>query len=351
MGARAGRTALLLVCAVGLAEAKPPRRRVAPTPAGPCAILVTLDGVRWQEVFQGTDPGLGPTKGAPTLPLLLKKRPGTLLFGDPGTDVEVTIANGTSLSLPGYLTLLTGKKTRCANNRCDRVGIETLPERLVRELHLPARQVATLTSWELLAHAVEHVQGATFVNAGRVALDDGHPDARSRHLNQAERDDPPRKWARARFDAYTMAHALRYLRLHRPRYLHIGLNDADEWGHLGDYATYIKTLRRYDGWLRQLLGTLGGLGAYGKRCSVVVTTDHGRGTGAEWIDHRESAAARRVWLWVHGPLAQQLATPPAGARYSHLDLRPTVERLFGLAPCDGCTDGLPLRPPKRPRRR
>ncbi len=328
---------------VALAEARPPRRPAKPTLAGPCAILVTLDGVRWQEVFQGTDPGLGRTRGAPTLPVLLRKSQSTLLVGDPRRDVELTIANGSSLSLPGYLTLLSGKKTACATNKCGRVTVETLPERLVRELRLSARQVATIASWEVLAKAVERVAGATFVNAGQTPLQDGHSDARSRRLNRLDQADSPLRWRRARFDAYTFAHALRYLRIHKPRYLHIGLNDADEWGHLGDYPAYVKTLRRYDGWLRQLVATLGGLGAYGRGCSLLVTTDHGRGMGAAWTGHRQSEAARRVWLWVHGPLAKRLEAPPKGARHTHLDVRPTLERLFGLVPCDGCTAGLPER--------
>jgi hypothetical protein len=40
-------------------------------------------------------------------------------------------------------------------------------------------------------------------------------------------------------------------------------------------------------------------------------------------------------MWVRGPV------PPLDAHPTHADLRPTVEAVFGLPPCDRC--GPPLR--------
>jgi len=114
------------------------------------------------------------------------------------------------------------------------------------------------------------------------------------------------------------------------------LNDLDEYGHLSDYPKYISTLSLYDKWLSLLTDFLGLLGEYGKNTTIVLTTDHGRGDGEWWFDHGGAHSiepARPVWLASRGN-----CTPPTGefsqspGAHSHLSIRPTIEKLFGLMP-------------------
>lgn len=218
------------------------------------------------------------------------------------------VADPSLLSLPAYQSIFAGALTGCANNECGRVAVETFPERLVRELSLPRESVAVFASWEGLAEAVEHVPGTILVDAPRFLL----------------------PWQDSRPDVETFERALTHLRAHRPRFLCLALGDADEWAHRGDVGRYHAALARYDEWLDVLLRELAGMGGYGEQTTVIVTTDHGRGAGERWTGHGSlDPQARSIWLLARGPGVKPGST---SRRATHLDLRPTIEALFGLRP-------------------
>jgi len=255
-------------------------------------VLVTWDGVAREDFLD-----------ARRLPKFWSRRAdgGLIVGGLSGPEMGIAVR---PVSLPAYHSIFTGGPTSCAGNGCGRVDAETFPERLVRELSLPRTSVAAFASWARIADAVEHAPGTITVDAG--------PDGTS----------PPPPWLEARRDADTFARALRYLVERRPRFLYISLGDADQWGHRGDLARYRATLSLYDEWLDILLRRLKTLGAY----TVVVTTDHGRGAGERWTGH-DDAHARSIWLFAQGPgVKAGSAKRPA----THLDIRPTIEALFGL---------------------
>jgi hypothetical protein len=269
-------------------------------------LLITWDGVRREDFLD-----------ARRLPLLWTRRAaaGLILGGASGPGMYVAVDS--LLSLPAYQSIFVGAMTGCAGNECGRVPDETFPERLVRELSLPRASVAVFASWKPVADAVERAPGTLTVDAG--------PDDTS----------VPPPWLGARRDGSTFARALRYLVERRPRFLYLALNDADQWAHRGDLPRYQATLERYDQWLDVLLRQLHAMGDYGERTTVIVTTDHGRGAGERWTEHgRGDPHARSIWLFAVGPgVKAGVARRPA----THLDLRPTIESLFGL-----CTRGAPI---------
>jgi arylsulfatase A-like enzyme len=152
-----------------------------------------------------------------------------------------------------------------------------------------------------------------------------------------EQDRP--QWGDARLDKYTVAHALHYLKKHQPRFLFISLNDADEWAHQGNYSKYIKTLRQYDEWIENLFKTLDGMGDYGKSTTVLITTDHGRGSGQSW-KHHSFFHSDSKYVWLAGRNPQVPKSPlPSDAKYTHIDIRPTIEAIVGLKPLQGSNRG------------
>ena len=306
----------------------------------PNVILITLDGVRWEEVFRGVDPGQSVDPNPQIFPFLT----GTLakqgvLFGNHGRGETVRVGNSHQNSLPGYQSIMACTTQPCGSNLCGRIPVETFPERLLHDLNLKPEQVATIASWDKIANAVEHVEGTLFVNAGNRALKiDGDPinDADAA-LNAAQAKDVP-PWKDARWDKYTVGHALEYLKAKRPRFLFVSLNDSDEWGHKGQYDQYVATLRQQDNWIRDIVTTLDGMGEYGRNTTLIITTDHGRGEGNDWDDHGVGYPdSGNVWIYARSPYtekapAAQLRTPASAVVYSHLDIRPTIETVFGLEP-------------------
>ena len=303
-------------------------------------ILVTLDGVRWEEVFHGVDQG----QSLDTNPKIFDFLTGTLskqgvLFGDRSRGETVRVANHPQNSLPGYQSIMSGATQPCGSNMCGRIQVETFEERLVQDLNFKPSQVATFASWEKIANAVEHVEGTTLVNAGiKPFMMGGEPlSADDAKLNEQQAQDLP-PWKDARWDKYTFSHAMNYLKAKRPRFLYIALNDSDEWGHKGEYDKYLAILRQQDAWIKELVTTIDSMGEYGKNTTLIITTDHGRGDGNDWNDHGAGLAdSGNVWIYGRSPYTetakpQLVRVPAASVVYSHLDIRPTIEATFGLQP-------------------
>ena len=316
-----------------------------PKDSGVNVIFITVDGVRWQELFHGPDGLLANGDSAPIFPYLFKTLvPEGFLFGNKDKGDPMYVANPTNVSLPGYQSMMGGVTQPCSGNGCGQIGVETFPERLVRQLGVRREQIATFASWKKIAQAVEHAPGATVSNAGMNDFTDpAGSDAELVSLNANQRRESP-PWSDARFDKYTWAQAMRYLKLRHPRFLWISFDDSDEYGHRDEYANLLKVLRQYDGWLGDLDQTLRGMGDYGKNTALVITTDHGRGSGFDWTDHNSGLPdSRFIWLYGRAPgkMPDGIKIPSLGTKgqpYSHVDIRPTIETLFGLTPqsCNGC---------------
>jgi hypothetical protein len=294
----------------------------------PNVILITFDGVRSQEFFDKAN-----------LPRFWSKRVAEgVVFGRKELGSRVTIDNAAHISLPAYHNLMAGAPQPCMTNDCGRIGVETLGERLVRELKLPHEKVAAISSWSKIPLAFERAEGATFTNGGFDELKDGGGDPDLARINRLQLEDRP-VWKENRFDKYTIAHAMRYLGLHRPRFLYISINDTDDWAHLDDLPRTKAALVAYDEWLERLFAQLESMGEYGRDTTVVITTDHGRGEGKEWKDHRASIpGARDIWLYARGPKTSRVGVLRGGPTHTHSDVRPTIEVLMGLKPvdCQGC---------------
>lgn len=323
-------------------------------------ILITMDGVRRHEVFEGTQHRPfrhrhDPVEFLfPNLFAKLKTLPKTLILGDPdGGDrngvrlppSQMRVANGNHYSLPGYQNIMAGRKTSCLGNLCNRIDFETLPEKLLREKELHISNAATFASWMRIDLAGEHKKGATTLTAGMKPFYDpagaipvpGTPESpveaekNLKELNQKiMRDAPP--WGRAKWDKYTWELSLRYLKRFEPPFLWISMVDSDQWAHRSNYKNHANTLKMYDRWITDLLTQLEQMGEYGKNTTVIITTDHGRGQGALWSSHGPmTKASGDIWMIATGSGVLPNHNP-ARSRYWQTDLRPTMERLLGLNP-------------------
>lgn len=265
-------------------------------------ILITWDGARWQDVFDRTEQA--------ALPRFFSRHLGrATVFGDPGSTVKFEVANDALVSLPAYQELLTGGPVDCDGNACGRVRNETLIDTL--EAHGLGGRYAVFGSWKSIALAAS-VLNRRDVDAGRQDGEPGTP------------------WGTARLDRVTWAKAMAAI-ARQPSFLWVALNDADEWGHLGRRERYVRTLRRYDRWLDELLERLEAMPGYGENTTVIITTDHGRGDGDDWTEHgRSLPESRRIFAFAIGP---GTGAKLAGERtFTHRDIRPTVEALLGLSP-------------------
>jgi 4-amino-4-deoxy-L-arabinose transferase-like glycosyltransferase len=288
-------------------------------------ILLTWDGVRPQEFFSGKP-------GRTLLPYFWTQlAPRGIVLGD-GPQIT-TIANGVVMSLPAYQSILSGQAQWCFSNECGGVTDQTISDRLVFQEGMAPEKVATVASWSLIGSAATSSAGSGFVSAGSDPVPGGEADPVIAEINRQQASERP-PWANARYDKFTHRLALHWLKKHQPRFMHISLNDTDEYGHRGEFEKYVGALRANDHRLRELVDILAESGEYGKNTCIVMTTDHGRGIGSQWTRHSNGQPlAARIWMYFGCPFS---STPPRlfpdTDLVTHLDIRPTIEASLGMEP-------------------
>ena len=309
----------------------------APPPAAPTArnvLVVTLDGVRWQEQFGGAQPELvdekiggvadlentrarfvrstGEEARRAVMPFfwtIVATR--GQVFGDPAHNSAARVTNGLWFSYPGYNEMLGGHP----DPRVDSNDKVANPNITVLEW-LNGRPefkgcVAAFGSWELLSYILNVERSHLSANGEGAPIANPRSDA-DRLLNDFAADIPP-YWGATRFDAPTMAGALECLRRDRPRVLYVMLGETDEWAHERRYDLYLDAMWRGDRFVRRLWEAAQAMPEYAGKTALILATDHGRGaTAKDWTDHgRKVPAAEQIWMAAMGP-----DTEPLGIRTS-----------------------------------
>lgn len=328
---RAALFARLLLPALALATSATP----AAEPPGKSenVIYVTLDGMRWQEIFGGAqeayiskDAGvrdvndikaryLKPTaeeRRAALMPFLwsVVAKEGQI-FGDPDRNARARITNSMKFSYPGYNEMFAGFADDARIKSNDKVPNPnvTVLEFLNRRPGLE-RRVAAFATWDVIPFILNQERSGLTVHAGTGPIADEPLTERQKLLNEVIADSVV-LWKGNGIDSLTMAAAVEHLVRHKPRVLYIGLGETDEWGHERRYDLYLEAARKSDAFLRRLWELVQSMPEYRGRMSLVISTDHGRGsTIRDWTDHGAKVdGAEFIWMAVLGP-----ATPALGIR-------------------------------------
>jgi Type I phosphodiesterase / nucleotide pyrophosphatase len=294
-------------------EAQRPDRRI---------VVVTLDGVRWQEIFGGAARGLitgdsgGVRDTALTLSRYWRQRPEERreallpffwrtiaregqIWGDSTEGSTVRVTNGKRFSYPGYNELFSG----APDDRIDSNDKIPNPNRTVFEslAALPGfrGRIELFGSWDVFPFIFNVERSRLSLNGDGLPFP--HPTGPEQLANLMT-EALPSLWAGSRLDAITMVAARRALEIRHPKVLVVLLGETDEWAHDRRYDQYLDAAHRADRFIGDLWARVQALPDYRGRTSLLIATDHGRGSGRDWSDHgREVAAAERIWMAVMGP--------------------------------------------------
>lgn len=318
-------------------------------------VLVTADGLRWQEVFRGIDPLLMDReetgmKGAPELrERLWAETPGErrvkllpflwsevaakgVLLGDRDRGGSVELRNQRRFSYPGYAEILTGKQQDEAidSNDLKPNPSRTVLEILRGELNLAREQAALFGSWNVFQGIGARNPEAVFINAGFQALPAGEWSPRMRELSQLQFDIVT-PWRTVRHDYITFEMALEHLRQAKPRALYLALGETDDWAHDRRYDRVLETAEYFDRCLARLWQAIEGDPFYAGKTTLIVSTDHGRGgTPDDWHGHgARYEGSQHIWIAAIGPDTPAGGTG-GGTPYYQSDIAPTVLELMGV---------------------
>ncbi len=343
--------ALVFCCLTSLIEAAPR--------ASKAVFLVTVDGVRWQEVFNGIDPllmkeksaGMGEQGAGALRDRLYKDTPEErrlalmpffwtelaahgVVIGNLGKASSMRVTNAFRVSYPGYSEILTGRSQddKIKGNDPIQNPTTTILEFLRTRLSLARSQVALFASWDAFHAIGEHTPGSITINAG---YEDAGDDAsqRTREL-AAMQFDARTPWDEARHDYVTFELALDYVKRAHPRVMHIAFDETDDWAHMRRYDRVLESIQFVDRSLRTLWTTLQAMPEYRDQTTLVVTCDHGRGSTLEDFSGHGAKVrgAEQIWALIAGPDTPAKGEMPQTEDYYQRDLAPTILEIMGVPP-------------------
>lgn len=328
-----------------VAGALTPRRGAAQATKN--VVLVTVDGMRWQEVFAGADSALiakesnevraafwrttPSARRAALLPFLWSTVAGNgILLGDRTIGGIVRVSNGRNVSYPGYNEILSGRvDPRIRNNTPGRNRNTTVLDWLQSKPQFSGR-VAAYGAWETFNDIFNRERARFLVRAG---WREPYTPARTAADSSIDRlyRSTRREFGDVAPDALLQQVVLNDLRAGTPRIMFVGYGATDEWAHAGRYDELLRAAHVVDSLVAELWSTLQSRAEYRGTTTMIITTDHGRGTtSATWRDHdSRTRGSDETWLAVIGPDTPVLGNVNNGRTIIAAQVAATLAALLG----------------------
>ena len=231
-------------------------------------ILVTLDGVRAQEIFAGLDETIAvhdqqqvysdmeamrkryggetpESRRNALLPVFWKQlAPQGVVLGNARYDNHVLVQNKALWSTPGYTEIMTGRpRPEVIDNENQRYDHKTALELARTGLELDGSQVVQFGSWEGFKFAAASRDDAFLMVGAYDSVPAQLSSPEIDNLNNLRRQ-VMGLWEEGSNDVLTFRMALSYLQAHPPRVMWLALVNSDDWAHADRYDRYLEYLHR-----------------------------------------------------------------------------------------------------------
>ncbi len=330
-------------------------------------VLITLDGLRWQELFTGADPLLINHEEYVSDTTALKNRfwndsPNErreLLFpflwrevskigqihGNRNLGSKVDLTNTLWFSYPGYNEILSGKAddSRIASN--DKINN---PNTTILEIaHKDPRykgKVAAFGSWDVFPYIINEERSGVPVNAGFELAKGNNLTAREKFLNELQ-PRVPSPWSTVRLDAFTHNYALEHMKKNHPELVYIAYGETDDFAHEGHYDAYLKSANTTDAFIKALWNFTQQDLFYKDHTVFIISTDHGRGAIdlKTWTGHGKKVKdAGSVWLMLFGRGIKAIGEVNTNEQLYSDQIAPSIANILGLQKKSTAMEGKPL---------
>ncbi len=320
-------------------------------------ILITLDGLRWQELFGGVDSALlynqTFTKFSPENQVLIEKfwdeapearrtklmpffwntiaRQGQL-YGNRQYNNLVNVTNTMWFSYPGYNEILTGFTDPGirSNNKINNDN-QTVLE-FINQQKVFQNKVAAFGSWDVFPFIINAERSKIPVNAGFEQPKNTKLTEKEKILYELQAQ-IPEEWSTVRYDAFTHHFAKEYMLKNKPRLVYISYGETDDFAHDGVYNDYIKSAYRTDAFIADLWNFVQNHSFYKNKTTFIITTDHGRGTLPieNWQHHgAQIPDSDQIWIAALGPDTPALGEVRAAGQLYQNQVAKTVATLLGF---------------------
>jgi len=317
-------------------------------------VLVTLDGMRWQELFQGADRDIINCKKYVKDPKSIKDRfwdnnpvvsreklfpfiwstiaSQGQIYGNRTLGNKVNVANRYWFSYPGYNELLTGYPDRRINSNARRNNPNQTILEFVNQQKEYKNKVAAFASWDVFHYIINQQRSGIHINAGNDTAKAQRLSARELYLNHLQASSPS-PWGSTRFDEFTHQYAREYFKRDNPRLLLIAYGETDEYAHQGNYSSYLKSANKTDSYIKEIWEWIQSSEQYRNKTTMIITTDHGRGNGKHtWRGHgKGKKGSNSTWFMVIGPDTSPLGEMKEKAHYYNNQLAQTIAAFLNIS--------------------
>jgi hypothetical protein len=287
-------------------------------------ILITLDGMRWQEVFNGADSSLFkqqknykfPTLATAFWKVNTEERRKALMpflwetiaakgqiYGNRAHGNYVNVSNNQWFSYPGYNEILTGAADPKVNSNDKIYNPNTNVLEFIQAQPAYKGKVAAYTSWDVFPYIINDKRSGVKVSAGLEPATAQPLTPREQALNDLM-PRVPNTLGDVRLDAFTFYYGMEYLKKNQPKVMYFAFDETDDFAHAGEYGAYLHSAQSADRFIQELWNYLQASPRYKDKTTLIITTDHGRGSAENnlWRDHGQKVPeADQIWMAFLGP--------------------------------------------------
>lgn len=290
-------------------------------------IIITTDGYRWQELFQGLDTLLARDKkfNQQSEDYLFKKywdndpkvsrrkilpffwnTIGTKgqIYGNRTFGNKVNVANTANISFPGYSEIFTGfVDEKIFSNAFSPNSNENVLEFFNKQKKFQGK-VAAFTGWAAFPYILNREQSTFPIFAAFDSVGGRKPTTNEALINSMMQRTYKPFGDGVNLDVFTHHAALEYLKHKRPKVLYISYAETDEWAHAGQYKDYLEAAHNFDRYIEQIWKWVQQTPEYRNKTTLFITTDHGRGDQKKekWVSHGSGLQeSGEIWFAAIGP--------------------------------------------------
>ncbi len=278
----------------------------------PRLVIITLDGLRWQELYSGADESLmGSNKywretpaerREALMPFIWQYVPEHgYMIGNRSKESYMQVSNTMNFSYPGYSEMFCGwadDERITSNNPVPNPNVSVLEVAWKDPRYNGS--LSMYSSWESVRYAVNSER------AGFPASSAHEPSFTNTYVTRMLEDmdaaTPGEGFGYSeRLDLITYGMAMETLRESHPKVFYVAFGDTDEFAHEGQYDNYLEAAHWTDRFIGRIVEYCESDPFYKGNTTYLITCDHGRGVGPEYTDHGENTArSGETWFMAFG---------------------------------------------------
>ncbi len=328
----------------------------------PNIFIITIDGFRWQEIFNGGDPALMNNTAFVKDTALLNELYGgsgiedrrknllpffwnTIarkgqLYGNRNYNNKADVKNFYKISYAGYNEIFTGyADPRLVPNTPRNNDNINLPAYLNQVDSYKGKCVA-FSSWNIFPFILNETKNNLPVNSGYESADT--TDDVTTTIDKVQ--DSVNTKEHCRYDLLTFLLAKQYIKQQHPKCVVLGFGETDEFAHSGQYDAYLQKANDIDRMIAELWYNVQTDPFYKDNTTFIITTDHGRGKkNKTWTGHHTFIkGSGEIWLAMLGRGIEEKGELKTEGQIYQNQIAQTIAQLLGQEFISNHNTGKPI---------